>query len=124
MTTLPARSVGAAERLDHAIDQPPEHPGERQQQDREQDNSRHGLPDVEPVFPWADAIPSRARRAACPSGLSGASSTTFCHSVAAAFRSCLPNASTMPLLSSVFVCAGLIASDRSNCARASSGLLL
>ena len=56
-------------------------------------------------------MPSSARRAACPSGLLGASVTTFCHSAAAPFRSCLPNASTMPLLSSVFVCVGLIASD-------------
>src|SRR5678815_2152549 len=90
-----ARSVRRpAEGFDHPVDQPPERPGNQQQENREQDEPGHGLLGVEPGFACADAIPSSARRAACPSGLSGDSSTTFCHSVAAPFRSCLPNAST------------------------------
>ena len=40
-------------------------------------------------------------RASCDDG---AMSMTFCHAAAAPSRSCLPNARTMPMFSSVFVC--------------------
>ena len=42
-------------------------------------------------------------------------SITCCQAFAAPSRSCLPNARTMPTFSSVLVCFGSIASERSNC---------
>jgi hypothetical protein len=35
------RSICAAERFDHAINQPPERPGEREQENAKQENPRH-----------------------------------------------------------------------------------
>ena len=46
----------------------------------------------------ADFMLSRARRAACPSGVFGASSTTCCQAFVAPSRSCFPNAEHDPLV--------------------------
>src|SRR5262249_54130970 len=69
----------------------------------------------------ADRTPSSACRAARASSEDGATTRIFCQTSAAPFRSCLPKARTMPMLSSVLACDGSIASDRSNCASALSG---
>ena len=66
---------------------------------------------VPPVAGCAERSVSSARLAACPSGLSGASSTTCCHAFVAPSRSCLPNALTMPTFNSVFVCLGSMLSE-------------
>jgi len=59
--------------------------------------------------------------AAWPSGLSGARRITSCHALAAPSRSCLPNALTMPTLSSVLPCLGSSDSEWLNCSSALSG---
>ena len=89
-----------------------------EQQREDEERAYHCPPAAPPVVFWwaAAATPSSARRAAWPSGLSGASSTTFFHSAAAPCRSSLPKASTMPLLSSVLVCLGSSFRLRSNVA--------
>src|SRR5579859_1029194 len=119
-----ARSVEAVhERRVHAGDDPQ---NDRQNQ-TDDDEAEHaydpGLVAPEaaapPVIPgWADCRLSRARLAACASGVPGASSMTFCHDSVAPFRSCLPKALTIPTLSSVFTCLGSSASDLSNWASA------
>ena len=48
-------------------------------------------------------------------GLSGAIAMTCCQACIAPSRSCLPNAFTMPMLSSVFACFGSSFSEWSNC---------
>src|SRR5688572_3218784 len=92
-------------RFQDSVHHAPEDPRDDQNQDAEQEVADHWFV-LFPPAAWAAATPSRARRAACPSAESGARSTTFFHSSAAAPRFSLPKARTMPLLSSVFVCFG------------------
>src|SRR5262249_30737742 len=108
---------------------PPDQKRDDEPQQPEDDHSPGplGVPDGGPGFGGmlrsgcADRRPSRACLAASASSEPGATSRIFCHASAAPFMSCLPNARTIPMFSSVFACLGSISSDLSNCASARSG---
>src|SRR5262249_6136133 len=89
---------------------------DEQQEHRVEDNFKHQAPGLPPGC--ADRRLSSARFAACASGLSGASCTTFCQASSAPARSCLPNALTTPTFSSVLACFGSSCSECENCSSA------
>src|SRR5262249_53189995 len=105
--------------LDDVVDETPEDPRDDDEQDDEEQEANHHCPGCL-IAGCADDRLSRARFAAWPSGLSGASLMTSCHAFDAPSRSCLPNALTMPTFRSVLACFGSILSDCSNCASALS----
>src|SRR5882724_3698492 len=112
----------AAHALDDAINEAPEGARDDDAEDDEERKAQHHQAPGFLVTPaCADVRLSIARFAACPSGPSGASATTWRHADSAPSRSCLPNAFTMPTLSSVLACLGSSLSDWSNCASALSG---
>ena len=121
--TLPPRRGPAADPVGDAVDQTPEARARRgcaSTMNRTRRSSiRH--PASWPTPACADVRLSSARLAAWPSGPSGAIAITCCHAASAPSRSCLPNALTMPTLSSVLACLGSSFNDVSNCASALSG---
>src|SRR6185312_6604983 len=104
------------------LQQPPDRANRDDGEDDVEDEAQHGYGAFgPPTAACADFNVSSARLAACPSGPFGSIAITCSHALVAPARSCLPNARTMPRLSSVLVCFGLILSDASNRASALSG---
>src|SRR5262249_21382818 len=118
-----AAPVGLGNPVDDAIDEAPEGARDDDDEDDEQRDAEHHVPGFLPAAGCADCRLSSARFAACPSGALGAMAITCCHAWIAPSRSCLPNAFTIPRLSSVFACFGSMLSECANCSSALSGWL-
>ena len=112
----PAPRGPAGQPFDDAVDQPPERARDEDREDERTATSQHHAPgfwrrarrcagcaDLQRVERALGGLAFRAVRAEIW--------ITCCHAFVAPSRSCLPNALTMPMFSSVFACLGSILSE-------------